>query len=59
MKRTLLATAMLSLFAAAPLAQAAPSNYNITTTWYEPDTDPDPTIFQGTFANQRHPGCKF
>jgi hypothetical protein len=50
MKRTLLATAMLSLFAAAPLAQAAPSNYNIKTTWYEPDTQPRDSIFIGSFT---------
>lgn len=50
MKRTLLATAMLSLFAAAPLAQAAPSNYNITTTWFEPDTQPRDSIFIGSFT---------
>ena len=50
MKRTLLVTAVLSLFAAAPLAQAAPSNYNITTTWYEPDTQPRDSIFIGSFT---------
>ncbi len=50
MKRTLLVTAVLSLFAAAPMAQAAASNYNITTTWYEPDTQPRDSIFIGSFS---------
>ena len=30
-------------------ALAATSSYNITTTWYEPDTQPNDTIFLGTF----------
>ncbi len=49
MKKTLLATAALALFAAAPLAQAATSSYNIMTTWYEPDTQPRDSIFIGAF----------
>ncbi|NTV69082.1 MAG: PEP-CTERM sorting domain-containing protein [Azonexaceae bacterium] len=49
MKKTILATAMLSLLAAAPLAQAATSSYNVQTTWYEPDTQPRDSIFIGSF----------
>lgn len=30
-------------------ALAATSSYNITTTWYEPDTQPNDTIFLGSF----------
>ena len=49
MKKTILATALLSLLAAAPLAQAATSSYNVQTTWYEPDTQPRDSIFIGSF----------
>lgn len=50
MKKTLMASAMLALFALAPIAQAATSNYNVLTTWYEPETQPNDSIFKGTFT---------
>lgn len=50
MKKLLLTCAALSLIAAAPLAQAAVSTYNVTTTWFEPDTQPNDSIFIGSFT---------
>lgn len=50
MKKPLLATVMLSLFAAAPLAQADIRSFDIMTTWYEPDTQPKDSIFTGSFS---------
>lgn len=50
MKKTLVATALLAAFAAPPVAQAATSNYNIMTTWYEPDTQPRNSVFTGSFT---------
>jgi hypothetical protein len=50
MRKTLFAATMLALFAAMPLAQAATNNYNVLTTWYEPDTQPNDSIFKGTFT---------
>lgn len=50
MKKTLMATALLAALAAAPMAQASIATYNITTTWYEPDTQPSNSIFTGTFT---------
>lgn len=49
MKKALLFGAALSLLAGAPLAQAATSSYSVTTTWFEPDTQPSDSIFKGTF----------
>ncbi len=49
MKKTLLATAMLSMFAAAPLAQAATGTYNVTTTWDDSMASAGFTIFNGSF----------
>lgn len=49
MKKSILATVILSLLAVAPVAQAASSSYNIQTTWYEPDTQPRDSIFIGSF----------
>jgi hypothetical protein len=49
MKRLLLACAAFSLAAAAPLAQAAASSYNVVTTWLEPETAPNDSIFVGSF----------
>ncbi|MFZ2971449.1 MAG: PEP-CTERM sorting domain-containing protein [Ferribacterium limneticum] len=49
MKKTVLIGAALSLLAAAPVAQAATSSYNVITTWFEPDTQPNDSIFKGTF----------
>jgi len=48
MKKSILATVILSLLAVAPVAQAASSSYNIQTTWYEPDTQPRDSIFIGS-----------
>ncbi len=50
MKKLLLTCAALALIAAAPLAQAASANYNVMTTWYEPDTQPNDSIFIGSFT---------
>jgi hypothetical protein len=50
MKKLLLSFGALSLLATAPMAEAAVSNYNVTTTWYEPETQPRDSIFQGTFT---------
>ena len=47
MKRTLIAAALL---ATAVSAQASTANYNIVTTWYEPDTQPKNSIFTGSFT---------
>lgn len=46
MKKLALASSVLALFGASA-AQAA--SYNITTTWYEPDTNPRNSIFIGSF----------
>jgi hypothetical protein len=35
---------------AAPVAQASTSTYNVITTWYEPDTQPNDSIFKGSFT---------
>jgi PEP-CTERM motif len=43
------AVAALGLLTLAPQAQAATSSYNVTTTWYEPQTQPRDSIFVGTF----------
>lgn len=50
MKKAVIATALLTAFAAAPVAQASTGTYNIVTTWYEPDTQPKNTIFTGSFS---------
>lgn len=50
MKKSLLSAVVASLFATAPLAQAAVTNYNVTTTWFEPDEEPDHSIFIGSFT---------
>lgn len=44
------AGAAIAALSAAPVALASTSTYNITTTWYEPDTQPKNTIFNGTFT---------
>lgn len=49
MKQALMLGAALSLLAGMPVAQAATSSYNVLTTWYEPDTQPNDSIFKGTF----------
>lgn len=45
----LLGCTAFSLLASAPMARAAASTYDITTTWYEPATAPRDSIFIGTF----------
>jgi hypothetical protein len=47
MKKTLIATALLTALAAASGAQAA--TYDITAVWHEPDTQPRDSIFIGSF----------
>ena len=48
-KKHLIAASLLALSAASPLAHAATSSYEVITTWYEPDTQPNDSIFIGTF----------
>ena len=50
MKKTLLVSGMLLAFAGTMPAQAAMSTYNVTTTWYEPQTQPRNSIFKGSFT---------
>jgi hypothetical protein len=50
MKRLLLTCGALSLITSVPVAQAAVSTYNVTTTWFEPDTQPRDSIFIGSFT---------
>jgi hypothetical protein len=50
MKNALLSLGAVSLLAGAPVAEAAVSNYNVVTTWFEPDTQPNDSIFKGTFS---------
>ena len=49
MKKALMATALLVAFAAVPQVQASTATYNVTTTWYEPQTQPRDSIFVGSF----------
>ncbi|MBU1363896.1 MAG: PEP-CTERM sorting domain-containing protein [Gammaproteobacteria bacterium] len=49
MKKSLLIGSALALLAGAPVAQAATGSYNVITTWFEPDTQPNDSIFKGTF----------
>jgi len=49
MRKTFLTAAVLALVAAAPTAQSATTSYNVTTTWYEPETQPYDSIFVGSF----------
>lgn len=51
---TLPALAAAALLAAALPAQAHEASYTITTTWYEPDTQPKNTVFEGTFTFDEH-----
>lgn len=50
MNKLLLACGALSLFGGLQAAQAATADYNIVTTWYEPDTQPKNSIFTGSFT---------
>lgn len=50
MNKLLLAGCVAAAFAGVPVAAlASTSAYNITATWYEPDTQPKDSIFKGTF----------
>lgn len=49
MNKFLLACGVVSLLGGFQAAQAATATYNVTTTWYEPETRPDDSIFVGTF----------
>jgi hypothetical protein len=46
--------AMATLLASLGAAQAHETTYNITTTWFEPQTDPKHTIFVGSFDYDEH-----
>lgn len=50
MKKITLLCAALALVGGASVAEAATSTYNVTTTWYEPETQPYDSIFKGTFT---------
>ncbi|KAB2924487.1 MAG: PEP-CTERM sorting domain-containing protein [Dechloromonas sp.] len=49
MKKHLIAALALSLAGFAPLAHASTTTYEVLTTWFEPDTQPNDSIFKGTF----------
>lgn len=49
MTKKLLIASALALIGSVPVAHAATNTYNITTTWFEPDTNPRNSIFIGTF----------
>jgi hypothetical protein len=50
MKNTLLIGAALALIGGASIAEAATQNYNVVTTWLEPETQPNDSIFIGSFT---------
>ena len=50
MKKLLLVASLLAAFG----ASAHEATYNITTTWYEPQTQPRDTIFKGSFVYDEH-----
>ncbi len=50
MKLSILGRALLLLLASGPAVQAATATFDITTTWFEPQTRPKDTIFQGSFT---------
>lgn len=50
MKKAILASAMLAMLSGLPAAHASTSTYNVTTTWYEPETQPYDSIFIGSFT---------
>ncbi len=51
MHKLILASALLAAFGA---ASAHETTYNITTTWFEPQTQPNDTIFKGSFVYNEH-----
>ena len=50
MKHKLVFCAALALAGGAEIAEAATTTYNVTTTWFEPETQPFDSIFTGTFT---------
>lgn len=50
MKAARFIAAMLALFAGMPLARAAIGDYHVVTIWHEPETQPNDTLFVGSFA---------
>ena len=50
MRRFILITGLLAMIAAAPAAEASIITYEVVTTFYEPDTQPNNTIFTGSFT---------
>ena len=54
MKKALLASAAIALFAASGVATAHETTYNVVTTWFEPQTQPKNTIFTGSFVYDEH-----
>lgn len=49
MKKMLLISGALAMIGGAQLAEAATTSYNVLETFYEPDTQPNDSIFKGTF----------
>jgi PEP-CTERM motif len=54
MNKTLVA---ITLSALSSIAAAHETTYNITTEWYEPQTQPKNTVFQGSFVFDEHTGA--
>ena len=50
MRQALLISGWLALLAAAPAAEAAVTTYVVVVTIHEPDTQPNDTIFTGSFG---------
>lgn len=50
MKKLMVACGMLSLIGGIQMAEAAVTTYNVVETFYEPDTQPSNTIFNGSFT---------
>jgi len=50
MKKILLISGALAMIGAVPVAEAAVTTYNVVETFYEPDTQPNNTIFTGSFS---------
>lgn len=50
MKKMLLLGGALAMLGTVPVAQAAITTYNVIETFYEPDTQPNNTIFKGSFT---------
>lgn len=57
MKRTVLTLAALALAGAWTLARAHETTYNVTLTFFEPQTQPKNSIFEGSFVFDQHAGA--